>query len=285
MGGYGAAKRRLFQRPELRRAVLNRDDPFGVGLATALARTVDTITYGLTASQVTDAAGGDRHVSGHLRATTPGGLELAIASPWGNGRLAVPLLGLFNANNLLAALATLLVLDVPLARALAALNRTEPVPGRMQPFGGGSGQPLAVVDYAHTPDALRSALIALRAHCAGRLWCVFGCGGDRDRGKRPLMGAIAAAEADAVVVTDDNPRHEDGARIVADILAGIPEGAAATVERNREAAIRHAIRATVPGDAVLVAGKGHEPYQEVAGVRRAFSDAAVVSAALEERLP
>lgn len=285
MDAYGAAKRRLFMRPELRRAVLNRDDAFGAGLAAALPGRVDRITYGMTASGGAPGPGGDRHVAGQLRATTPAGLELSVASPWGSGQVAAPLLGPFNAGNLLAALAILLVLEVPFTHALAALNRTLPVPGRMQPFGGPPGRPLVVVDYSHTPDALRSALIALRAHCRGRLWCVFGCGGDRDRGKRALMGAIAAERADAVVVTDDNPRHEDGQRIVADILAGMPGGAVVTVERDRRAAIRHAVHAAAPGDAVLVAGKGHEPYQEVAGVRRAFSDAEVVAAALEEQLP
>jgi UDP-N-acetylmuramoyl-L-alanyl-D-glutamate--2,6-diaminopimelate ligase len=155
----------------------------------------------------------------------------------------------------------------------------------MEPFGGSRGRPLVVVDYAHTPDALGQALESLRDQCRGRLCCVFGCGGDRDAGKRPAMGAVAARLADALVLTDDNPRGENGDQIVDAILRGMPAGARVTVERDRAAAICLAVTAAGADDAVLVAGKGHETVQEVAGVRRPFSDAAAVRAALGEGAP
>jgi UDP-N-acetylmuramoyl-L-alanyl-D-glutamate--2,6-diaminopimelate ligase len=153
----------------------------------------------------------------------------------------------------------------------------------MSRVGGRNGQPLVVVDYAHTPDALEQALASLREHTPGRLTCVFGCGGERDVGKRPQMAAIAEAGADAVVVTDDNPRHEDGDAIVAGILAGFRQPDAVRVQRDRARAITDAIAAAAAGDVVLVAGKGHEPYQELAGVRHAFDDLVVAQSALEAR--
>jgi UDP-N-acetylmuramoyl-L-alanyl-D-glutamate--2,6-diaminopimelate ligase len=163
------------------------------------------------------------------------------------------------------------------------LGRLEPIAGRMNRFGGHGGLPLVVVDYAHTPDALEQALAAVRAHAAGRITCVFGCGGERDRGKRPEMAAAAVAGADFVVVTDDNPRGEDGNAIVVDIMAGIPDTAVVVVERDRAAAITRAIGVAGPGDIVLVAGKGHEPYQEINGVRHPFDDRDVARRALEAR--
>ncbi len=150
----------------------------------------------------------------------------------------------------------------------------------MERFGGGSEQPLVVVDYAHTPDALAQVLDTLQAHCGGQLWCVFGCGGERDRGKRAEMGAVAERAAHRLVLTDDNPRREDGEAIIRDILGGMKAPGAAVVERRRDAAIRGAIEMAAAGDVVLVAGKGHEDYQEVAGERRPFSDRAVVGRAL-----
>jgi UDP-N-acetylmuramoyl-L-alanyl-D-glutamate--2,6-diaminopimelate ligase len=208
------------------------------------------------------------------------GLTLHVRSSWGDGELASPLLGRFNAANLLAVLAVLLESGVPIAEALGRLARLRTVAGRMERLGGGP-RPLVVVDYAHTPDALTQVLAALREHCRGRLHCVFGCGGERDAGKRPLMGEVAETLADRVIVTDDNPRHEDGDRIVAQILAGLREPARATVERNRARAIAAAIAAATPGDVVLVAGKGHEDYQQVGDLRLPFSDVALVRDLLE----
>jgi UDP-N-acetylmuramoyl-L-alanyl-D-glutamate--2,6-diaminopimelate ligase len=165
----------------------------------------------------------------------------------------------------------------------AVLPRLAPVDGRMSRVGGNEHQPLVVVDYAHTPDALEQTLRSVREHTPGRLTCVFGCGGDRDKGKRPLMAAIAERLADVVIVTDDNPRHEDGDAIVADIVAGFEQPRAVTIERNRVAAITHALANSRPGDVVLVAGKGHETYQEVAGVRHPLDDLAIARELLEMR--
>jgi UDP-N-acetylmuramoyl-L-alanyl-D-glutamate--2,6-diaminopimelate ligase len=208
------------------------------------------------------------------------GLRLRVRSSWGEGELASPLLGRFNAANLLAVLAVLLESGVALDAALARVGALRTVSGRMERLGGGD-QPVVVVDYAHTPDALAQVLGALREHCAGRLSCVFGCGGERDRGKRSLMGEVAETLADRVVVTDDNPRHEDGDGIVAEILAGLREPGRATVERNRARAIALAVGEALPGDIVLVAGKGHEPYQQVGDLRLPFSDRAVVRGLLQ----
>ena len=166
---------------------------------------------------------------------------------------------------------TLLGLGYPLGDVLQVLPQLQGPVGRMQRFGG-QDQPLVVVDYAHTPDALEKVLEALRPHVTGRLLCLFGCGGDRDRGKRPLMAAVAERLADAVLVTDDNPRTEDPAQIVADIRAGFAKPDAVEFVHGRGEAIARLIAAAQVGDVVLLAGKGHEDYQEIAGVRHAFSD-------------
>jgi UDP-N-acetylmuramoyl-L-alanyl-D-glutamate--2,6-diaminopimelate ligase len=196
--------------------------------------------------------------------------------------VASPLLGRFNADNLLAVAGVLHALDAAPAAIAALLSQLQPIHGRMNRLGG-NGRPVVVVDYAHTPDALEQALASLRAHCSGRLVCVFGCGGERDRGKRPEMGAVAEALADRVVLTDDNPRGEDGDTIIEQILAGFSQPARVVVERDRAIAIGEAITGAQPGDVVLVAGKGHEPYQEAGGKRRPFEDVAVARTALERR--
>ena len=216
---------------------------------------------------------------------SPTGLELEIESSRGAARLGSSLIGNFNVENLLTVLAVLLAWDVPLERACDALARCSTPPGRMQAEGGGA-LPLALIDYAHTPDALSKALHAARAHCAGRLWCVFGCGGERDRGKRGEMGRIAATLADEIIVTDDNPRREDPREIVAAIIEAITVAGAAAHARvihERGQAIRAALAGASAPDVVLVAGKGHEDYQIIGGERRAFSDAAVVRQVLAER--
>jgi UDP-N-acetylmuramoyl-L-alanyl-D-glutamate--2,6-diaminopimelate ligase len=225
----------------------------------------------------------EQWVWGETLELSPTGLRLGIRSSWGDGELQVGVLGRFNASNILAALATLLALDRPLNEALTRLARTVPVPGRMERVGGEPNQPLAVIDYAHTPHALEQALIALREHGGQRLWCVFGCGGDRDAGKRPLMGAIAERWADRVIVTDDNPRTEDPDRIVSDILAGMQQPKTVAVIRNRQAAIVQALAEATAGDIVLIAGKGHEHYQIIGAERRPFSDRAVVQHSLSSQ--
>lgn len=270
MQTYGAAKERLFRWPGLRLAVLNLDDPVGRRLRRALDSGVRVLGYSL------DGAGAGIDLGLHGLASSAQGMRLEVATSEGRAAVDTPLLGRFNAANLMAALGILLGMGMPVEEAAARLSRVRAVPGRMERFTG-PGRPLVVVDYAHTPDALEQALRSLRPHCAGRLWCVFGCGGERDRGKRPLMGAAAERLADALVLTDDNPRAEDGGAIIEEIQAGLRRPAAATVERARAEAIRLAVGAAGPGDLVLVAGKGHETYQEVAGVRHSYSDRAWVT--------
>jgi UDP-N-acetylmuramoyl-L-alanyl-D-glutamate--2,6-diaminopimelate ligase len=272
VAAYGAAKRRLFFEHRPGWATLNLDDPFGRELAADLRGRTRVLGYGLgERPERTDA-----FVWGEPLELSPAGLRLQVRSSWGDGELAVGLLGRFNASNILATLATLLALDLPFAEAMTRAARTATVPGRMERLGGGFGQPLMVVDYAHTPHALEQALRALREHGGRRLWCVFGCGGDRDPGKRPLMGAVAERLADRVIVTDDNPRTEDPGEIVAAILAGMRRPNAATVIHDRRTAIFQALAEASADDLVLIAGKGHEEEQIVGAERRPFSDRAVV---------
>ncbi|HSV18655.1 MAG TPA: UDP-N-acetylmuramoyl-L-alanyl-D-glutamate--2,6-diaminopimelate ligase [Casimicrobiaceae bacterium] len=274
MAAYGAAKARLFAWPGLRTAVLNADDDFGRSLIDdARRRGQRHVTYGLA----------DADIAATSLAMGRSGLVLSVATPWGRGEVDTQVVGAFNASNLLGVLGVLLASDVPFDAALSTLRHLTPPAGRMQRLGG-DGAPLVVVDYAHTPDALEKALGALRpAVRAGReLRAVFGCGGDRDKGKRPQMGRIAASLADRVYVTNDNPRSEDPQAIAQAIVHGIRETANRRfrVELDRAAAIRLALEDAQPGDVVLIAGKGHEAYQETAGVRRPFSDLAAARDAL-----
>jgi UDP-N-acetylmuramoyl-L-alanyl-D-glutamate--2,6-diaminopimelate ligase len=292
MEAYGGAKARLFEWPALANRVINVDDAFGSKLAARACASRLVITSRVAAANVGNA----EHVRAVRAVAEPAGLQIQIESSWGNTDLSVPLVGEFNVDNVLTVLAVLLAWNIPLGQAVAAIAKCSAPRGRMELFGGSAGSPLAIVDYAHTPDALMKALQAARPHCRGQLRVVFGCGGDRDAGKRPLMGRIAAELADDVIVTDDNPRTEDPAKIVAAILAGIPSVAAipasdATtrvslhVEHDRRRAIQTALRRSVPGDVVVIAGKGHEDYQIYGTVRRHFSDQEVVSAQLQGAIP
>lgn len=270
MQRYGAAKASLFEVPGLKHAVINRDDEFGRALLEKLKGRVTTLSYGLE--------GGD--VTVRSIAPTPGGLALHVVTPKGEAKFEAPLFGRFNAYNLLAVLATLLLLDLPLADAIERLRHARPVAGRAERFGGHGGRPLVIVDYAHTPDALEKILASLREHTRGKLVCVFGCGGDRDRGKRPLMGALAERLADEVIVTDDNPRSEAPERIIEDIRVGMQH--APQVIRDRAQAIAAAIANTGADDVVLVAGKGHEDYQQIGSTRLPYSDRVAVRKILGE---
>lgn len=281
MQAYGESKRRLFEMPGLKHAVINLDDEYGRELAASLPPGVGCIGYTLEDRKV--AVGRTLRSSNLVLAS--GGLSFDVESDEGRGHVDSRLLGRFNAQNLMAALGALLALGLPFDTALASLSRARTVPGRMECFGGGVGRPLVVVDYAHTPDALEKALTAARAHCRGTLWCVFGCGGERDRGKRPQMGAIAERLADRVVVTDDNPRHEDGDAIVAEILTGFASRAHVKVERDRAKAVALAVYGAAPGDVVLLAGKGHESYQLVGGRELPYSDRDTSTALLKEVRP
>lgn len=272
MAAYEAAKRRLFLWPDLRSVVVNADDPVGRRLLQDVAPEVRCVAYGLNAEAVNAAPvrGGARLWADAVE-LSPAGARIQVTGSWGEGILQAQLLGRFNASNLMAVLAVLLHDGWSLEEALDRLSETRPVPGRMERFAGRAG-PQLVVDYAHTPDALQQALMALHEHCGGGLWCVFGCGGDRDRTKRAAMGRIAEQWAQHVVITDDNPRSENGDDIVADILQGLRHPERAVVQRDRDAAIRMAYAQAAGDDLILVAGKGHEAYQEVAGKRLDQSD-------------
>jgi UDP-N-acetylmuramoyl-L-alanyl-D-glutamate--2,6-diaminopimelate ligase len=231
---------------------------------------VNVLGYGL----------GKGEISGHRLDLSKHGLTLEIQTPWGEGRIQSALLGGYNAFNLLGVLGTLLAAEVAIEEATRALEQAEPVPGRLQMVRR-PGRALVVVDYAHTPDALEKVLRALREIVGdgGRLICVFGCGGDRDPGKRPLMGEVATRLADRVIVTSDNPRSEDPLAIIDNIIAGAHPNHHA--EPDRATAIHQAVSEAAPEDIVLLAGKGHEPYQEIGGRRLPFSDAEVAARALE----
>ena len=266
MGAYGAAKAKLLAWPGLRVAVINADDPFGQSLIeSARAKGRKVLTYGFGAADI----GGARLTPSRA------GLAFRVETPWGKGDVETGLVGAFNASNLLGVLGVLLVSGVGFDEALEFLSHVEAPPGRMQRSGGGSA-PLVVVDYAHTPDALEKVLTALRPAVAsgGELVCVFGCGGERDRGKRPEMGRVAAQIADRVIVTSDNPRSEDPEAIASEIVHGIRETGNRRygVQLDRAAAIAGAIGHAHVGDVVVLAGKGHEPYQETAGERAPFLD-------------
>ncbi len=276
---YGAAKAKLFTWPGLRHAVINVSDAFGQELAkSTTAREITTYAR----SSFAATRSNQRHVFAAHASAGASGLTLTVDGSWGRFDVRTRLIGDFNIDNVLAVLAALLGAGVSVPDAIKAIETCTPPPGRMETVAR-KGHPLAIVDYAHSPDALEKALHAARQHCRGKLFCVFGCGGDRDRAKRPIMGEIAARLADVVVVTDDNPRTEDGDAIVADILRGLPNANIATVERDRARAIRHAISQAQANDVVLIAGKGHEDYQIVGTARRHISDREVARSALEAR--
>lgn len=272
MQAYGEAKARLLAWPGLRAAVLNIDDAFGRELRAALPSATRCIGM--------SSRGAQADVRAENIVLDVNGITFDLLL--GDERFAVhsPLLGRFNVDNLLAVAGILHALGDASDAIASTLARLQPIAGRMNRLGGGADQPLVVVDYAHTPDALEQALISLREHAHGRLVCVFGCGGERDRGKRAQMAQIAERNADVVIVTDDNPRSEEGDAIVADIVAGFVRPQAVQVQRDRANAISSAIGDAGPGDIVLVAGKGHEPYQEVCGVLHPFEDTSAARAVL-----
>jgi UDP-N-acetylmuramoyl-L-alanyl-D-glutamate--2,6-diaminopimelate ligase len=276
MQAYAAAKARLITRGELTARVINIDDAFGLELARRFAGATQSGLM-LTGRERDPSAvlPGASFLRARALVCTPQGLSLTLESSFGATVLSVPLVGEFNADNALTVLGLVLAHGVPLERATQALGAVRAAPGRMELFTAPDGA-LAIVDYAHTPDALAKALRAARQHCRGTLRVVFGCGGDRDRGKRPLMGEAAAGLADQILLTDDNPRSEDPQRIVEDIRAGVPAEVALVVEHDRARAIELALERSRQGDAVLIAGKGHEDYQIYGRERRAFSDQAVV---------
>jgi len=266
---YALAKEKLFKWDSLQSVVLNSDDDFGQAIKQKLSNSaVKVLTYGID--------------SGGVRASNirfdNGAIQLMVTTPNGQAEMQVDLVGRFNVYNVLAVLATLLVSDVAFDDAIDAVKHLKPLNGRMQQFGGGN-LPLVIVDYAHTPDSLENVLLALKEEAKQALICVFGCGGNRDQGKRPLMGKVASALADSVIVTTDNPRHERAEDIIQAILKGIT--GECIVEADRAKAIALAIANAQVDDVVLIAGKGHEDYQEIAGEKHHFSDVEQVELALQ----
>jgi len=264
---YAQTKRKLISWPGLEGVVLNGDDPKFPSFVRAASAPVTTFSL--------------RPRGGDFWPERPGhssrGLAFTLHTPEGTFEVSTPLFGELQLPNLLAVSAAAYCLGVPSEAVAQKMATLKAPPGRMERFGG-RGCPTVVVDYAHTPDALERVLQTLRSHCGGRLWLVFGCGGERDRGKRAEMGKIAGRLADRVVLTDDNPRSEDPKAIVADILKGLPEPEA--VIHDRESAILYALERASEGDLVLIAGKGHETFQQVGGERIPFSDREVVEAGL-----
>ncbi|MFC3607176.1 UDP-N-acetylmuramoyl-L-alanyl-D-glutamate--2,6-diaminopimelate ligase [Stutzerimonas tarimensis] len=271
MEAYGAAKARLFEMPGLKHRVVNLDDAFGRRLASAPGEST-LITYSL------EDAGASLYCP--AARFNDGGVRARLMTAQGERALRSPLLGAFNLSNLLAVVGTLLGMGYPLDEVLEVMPRLDGPPGRMQRLGG-VDRPLVVVDYAHTPDALEKALLALRPHAQGRLRCLFGCGGERDKGKRPLMAAVAERLADTVTVTDDNPRGEDPATIQLDVRSGFTAPESVEFVPLRARAIAQLIASSRVGDLVLLAGKGHEDYQEIQGQRLPFSDVDEASRALD----
>jgi len=297
MASYGAAKARLFHRAGLKAAVINLDDAFGRELIGTLAADGQAPGLAMIGLSSTGQAGAVVRAEALVLDGQGIGFDLVVGGE--RHPLRSPLLGRFNVDNLLAVAGALHALGRPAAVIADVLGRLQPIRGRMNRLGG-QGEPTVVIDYAHTPDALEQALRSLHGHLDGRLLCVFGCGGERDTGKRPQMAAIAEQLADVVFVTDDNPRGEDGDAIVAHIMAGFAAHGSASgavagcegaprrsteiyVQRDRARAIGAAIAQAGPGDIVLVAGKGHEPYQEIAGIKHPFDDTDVASRALAAR--
>ena len=286
MDAYAQAKARLFAWPGLRAVVVNGDDPAG-RLMLASARTgpeaPQRIVYGVTPGR--HGARGDKTLIAERVFEDGSGIQMTLSGDFGSADLRLRLLGQFNVSNALAVAGCWLALGHPFERVVEALERLEPVPGRMQTIEQ-DGAPLVVVDYDHSPDALDNVLSSLRSVAVrrgGRLWCVFGAGGERDIGKRAQMGLVAERGADHLVITSDNPRGESPFRIVSDIRAGLIREPALT-ELDRSVAIHEAIARAAAADVVLVAGKGHEDFQEIAGARLPFSDVEVSRAALRARM-
>ena len=273
MHSYAQAKRRLFSSTNMKFAVINTDDEYGKQLYSELKSDLCAIPYCIVEEFIDDVISVQAIVNENV---------LRIRSPWGRDVLKTQLDGRFNAYNLLASLAVLCLLDVPFEQAIQKLEKAGNAPGRLEYFGH-ENSPRIFVDYAHTPDALKQVLLSLREQETGRLLCIFGCGGERDQGKRPDMGTVAEQHADKVIITSDNPRNEDPQIIINDILSGIERPELVDVQADRTEAIRSTIQSASNTDIILIAGKGHETYQEISGKRFPFSDRQLVRNVLEEQ--
>lgn len=270
MDAYMESKRRLFNEHIVNHAVINCDDAYGIQLCKQLPQKMEIVAYTLNADKHYDYPTITAQTSYNHN-----GLTLEIDSPWGNGVLHSDMMGRFNAENLLASLAVLCLSDIEFTNALGSLSKAPYLAGRME-FLRHSGKPTVVIDYAHTPDSLKQILQSLRAQSPAKLICIFGCGGQRDKGKRAEMGRVAERFADQVVLTNDNPRYEAPQTIIEDITKGIKNHNLVTQEMDRKHAITMTIHAASKDDLILVAGKGHEDYQEVDGVKIPFNDSTIV---------
>ncbi|HHE8879049.1 TPA: UDP-N-acetylmuramoyl-L-alanyl-D-glutamate--2,6-diaminopimelate ligase [Haemophilus influenzae] len=265
MENYAAAKKRLFTELDTQIKVINADDEIGYQWLTELP---DAIAVSMNADFKVGSHQWMKAINIHYHFK---GADITFESSWGNGVLHSPLIGAFNVSNLLLVMTTLLSFGYPLENLLATAKSLKGVCGRMEMIQY-PNKPIVIVDYAHTPDALEKALIAAREHCQGELWCIFGCGGDRDRGKRPLMAQVAEQFAEKIIVTKDNPRTEPQSQIEADIVAGFKNMEKVGIIPDRAQAIQFAIESAVENDVILIAGKGHEHYQIIGSEVVHFSD-------------
>ncbi|MGH8556820.1 MAG: UDP-N-acetylmuramoyl-L-alanyl-D-glutamate--2,6-diaminopimelate ligase [Methylococcales bacterium] len=275
---YVNAKLKLLSSPGLEFVVVNMDDRHADQILAAVPSNVRIMGFSRSLKSYSPFA---RLMMSALRHDDKG-VEFKVHFEGCIVPVSAPFFCDFNVDNLLTVLGVMLELGISLPEAVDALRMIKPVSGRLERFSEGDATPTVIVDYAHTPHALQSILEGLRLHCQGAVWLIFGCGGDRDRGKRPLMGRIAEMNADHVVLTDDNPRHEDGSVIIKEILKGCsnPE---IPVDRDRRRAIRSVIQKASPGDIIVIAGKGHEHTQEIDGVKYPFSDQTIAMEALAQR--
>ena len=279
MENYVAAKQHLFQFRSIKHAIINTNDAFGKILATELDCTdTQLLTYSRNTSLQDNS---NLHIQAVDIMVKPEGISFKLRSQFKTAEISAALMGRFNVDNLLAATQVLLAIGIPFGDASEAISHCHSIRGRMEIYGG-NGRVYVAIDFAHTPDALSQAITSLRMHLSaqGKLWCIFGCGGDRDKGKRALMGSSAENNADRLVITTDNPRSESNKAIVEDILVGIKNTSIVYIEHDRQQAIVYAINAAAIADIILVAGKGDEKYQEIRGIKYPFSDAQVVMEAL-----
>lgn len=267
MEAYAHAKKKLFQQPGLRYGIVNGDDALGQDILRTYSNSMEMIGYSTQMNPLDNVP----NIMAKKIKPLALGYEITLETPWGQGTLVTSLLGRFNVSNLLAVIGTLGVMNIPFTEILKAVAALKNVKGRMQ-FLQRKGCPNVVIDYSHKPDALQQVLTVLREHCTGKLWCVFGCGGDRDRGKRPQMAAIAEQRSDHIVVTSDNPRSEDPQKIIENILAGFSQKNSVKSIVDRAAAIEYAMQQAAEDDLILVAGKGHEEYQIIGENKFHFSD-------------
>jgi UDP-N-acetylmuramoyl-L-alanyl-D-glutamate--2,6-diaminopimelate ligase len=267
MRRYAETKARLFSDYRANNKIINLDSEFGTQLAGSCGQDVVTVS-----TRFDRVANGRPYVFVRSVVANGTGSQVSVSSSWGDGEFALPLPGDFNVANAVIVLAGMLKQGVPMDEACEVLTSVSAPPGRMERVDAGDNLPAVYVDYAHTPDAIEFALRALKAHCRGRLWCVFGCGGDRDPGKRPQMGRRAERQADRLVVTNDNPRSEEPAAIIAAVVAGLTHPDRADIIEDRAAAIAWAISQADTDDVLLIAGKGHESYQWIGNERIDFSD-------------